>query len=224
MSLNKPIKPAKDIDGVRSEPFEQVTIDVDETFQGAVMERIGARQGELKDMVSDGKGRIRLEYVVPARGLIGFHTEFLTCTSGTGIMHHVFDHYGPAKNNIDNERQRGAMIANAPGKAAAYSLFTLQDRGQLFLGHGAEVYEGMIIGLHSRENDLVVNPTKGKQLTNVRASGTDENLILVAPIKHTLEEALEFINNDELVEVTPDAIRLCKKYLKESERKQHSRG
>ncbi len=219
LAVSRPEVIMKEVDGVKHEPFEQVYVDVPDIYQGAVMEKLGARQGELKNMVPDGKGRVRLEYMMPSRGLIGIHTEFLTCTCGTGIMHHVFDHYGPAKAEVNNERQRGAMISNCTGKALGYSLFNLQERGNLFIGHGVEVYEGMVIGLHSRDNDLVVNPTKGKQLTNIRAAGTDENIVLTPPIKHTLEQALEFINNDELVEVTPLSIRIRKKNLSESDRK-----
>ena len=223
LAVSRPQVIMKQVDGVTHEPFEHVYIDVEDAFQGAVMERMGSRQGELKNMVPDGKGRVRLEYMMPSRGLIGFHTEFLTCTCGTGILHHVFDHYGPAKTDIKNERLRGALISNCAGKALGYSLFTLQERGDLFIAPGLEVYEGMVIGLHSRDNDLVVNPTKAKQLTNIRASGTDENIILTPPIKHSLEQALEFINNDELVEVTPTAIRIRKRYLTESDRKRSNK-
>lgn len=223
LAVSRPEVIIKEENGIKMEPYEQVSIDVDEQYQGAVMERLGTRQGDLKNMVPDGKGRVRLEYIMPSRGLIGFHTEFLTCTSGTGILHHVFDHYGPMKAEIKNERHRGALISNCRGKALGYALFNLQERGSLFIDPGIEVYEGMIVGLHSRENDLVVNPTKAKQLTNVRASGTDENILLTPPIKHALEEALEFINDDELVEVTPNSIRLRKKILTESDRKRLSR-
>jgi len=224
LAVSRPQVIMKEVNGERHEPFEHVHIDVEEAYQGAVMERLGSRQGELKNMVPDGKGRVKLEYIVPSRGLIGFHTEFLTCTCGTGILHHVFDHYGPAKAEVNNQRLRGAMISNCAGKALAYALFNLQERGDLFIGHGTEVYEGMIIGLHSRDNDLVVNPTKAKQLTNIRAAGSDENIILTPPIKHSLEQALEFINDDELVEVTPSAIRLRKKFLKEADRKRYSKA
>lgn len=223
LAVSRPEVIIKEIDGVQSEPFEQVTVDVDEQYQGAVMERLGTRQADLKNMIPDGTGRVRLEYIMPSRGLIGFHTEFLTCTSGTGILHHVFDHYGPLRSGIDNERARGALIANSRGKTTGFSLFNIQERGALFVGAGLDVYEGMIIGLHSRDNDLIVNPIKGKQLTNVRASGTDEAITLTPPIRHSLEEALEFIDDDELVEITPTSIRIRKKILTESERKRLSR-
>lgn len=224
LAVSRPAVIMKEVDGEKHEPYEHVYIDVDEAYQGPVMERMGTRQGELKNMTSDGKGRIRLEYIIPARGLIGFHTEFLTATCGTGILNHIFDHYGPAKPSVNNERQRGVLISNCMGKALGYALFNLQERGSLFIGPGIEVYEGMIVGLHSRENDLVVNVTKGKQLTNIRAAGSDENIILTPPIRHTLEQALEFINDDELVEVTPKSIRLRKKLLTESDRKRYSRS
>jgi GTP-binding protein len=219
LAVSRPEVIVKEIDGEQCEPFEAVTIDVEETHQGAIMEKLGTRQGELKDMVPDGKGRVRLEYMVPARGLIGFHTEFLSATSGTGILHHIFDHYAPVKTNVQAGRQRGALIANVPGKSLGYALFNLQERGALMIGPGIEVYEGMIVGIHSRDNDLVVNVTKAKKLTNIRASGSDENIILTPPMQITLERALELINDDELVEVTPAAIRLRKKFLKEHERK-----
>jgi GTP-binding protein len=219
LAVSRPEVIMREIDGKTCEPYEEVSIDVDDTYQGAVMERMGERQGDLKNMVPDGKGRVRLEYVMPSRGLIGFHTEFLTATSGTGILHHVFDHYGPKKADIKNGRSRGVLISKATGKAAGYSLFNLQARGQMFIPPNTDVYEGMIVGLHARDNDLVINVNKGKQLTNVRASGTDENIVLTPPIIHSLEEALEFINDDELVEVTPESIRLRKKVLNESFRK-----
>ena len=219
LTVSRPEVIVKEIDGEQCEPFEAVTIDVEETHQGAIMEKLGTRQGELKDMVPDGKGRVRLEYMVPARGLIGFHTKFLSATSGTGILHHIFDHYAPVKTNVQAGRQRGALIANVPGKSLGYALFNLQERGALMIGPGIEVYEGMIVGIHSRDNDLVVNVTKAKKLTNIRASGSDENIILTPPMQITLERALELINDDELVEVTPAAIRLRKKFLKEHERK-----
>ena len=219
LAVSRPEVIIKEIDGEMSEPFEAVTIDVEETHQGSIMEKLGTRQGELKDMVPDGKGRVRLEYIVPARGLIGFHTEFLSATSGTGILHHIFDHYGKVKANVQAGRQRGALIANIPGKSLGYALFNLQERGALMIGPGIDVYEGMIVGIHSRDNDLVINVTKAKKLTNVRASGTDDNIILTPPMQITLERALELINDDELVEITPAAIRLRKKFLKEHERK-----
>lgn len=207
-----------------TEPYELLTVDVEEKDQGAVMEQLGTRRGQLIDMISDGKGRIRLDYTIPSRGLIGFHSLFLTLTSGTGILTHVFDHYGPYKAGSMAKRGQGVMISNAAGKATAFSLFGLQARGKLLIGPQTEVYEGMIVGIHSRDNDLVVNVVKGKQLTNIRASGSDENIILTPPVKHSLEQSLEFIEDDELVEVTPTAIRVRKKFLKEHERKRASRG
>ena len=223
LGVSRPEVIIREIDGVRCEPFEALTIDVEEVHQGKVMEKLGERGGELRDMVPDGKGRVRLDYLIPARGLIGFQTEFMTATSGTGLIYHVFDHYGPIKKGEFAARNNGVLIANAPGKALAYALFNLQERGRLFIGHGDEVYEGMIIGIHSRDNDLVVNPLKAKQLTNIRAAGSDENIILTPPIRLTLEQALEFIDDDELVEVTPNAIRVRKRFLKEHERKRASR-
>jgi len=201
------------------EPFEQVVIDIEEQHQGSVMEALGTRKAELTNMEPDSKGRVRLEFTVPSRGLIGFRGAFLTLTSGSGVMTSIFDHYGPVKEGETHSRQNGALVSMIKGKTAAYALFNIQNRGRLFLGHGTDVYEGQIVGIHSRSNDLVVNPIKGKQLTNVRASGTDEALTLVPPIKHTLEQALEFIEDDELVEVTPNSIRLRKKLLKENQRK-----
>ncbi|MGB5676851.1 MAG: translational GTPase TypA, partial [Gammaproteobacteria bacterium] len=203
----------------RQEPYEQLAVDIEELHQGAVMQALGERKADLKNMVPDGKGRVRLDYIIPARGLIGFRTEFLTLTSGTGLLYSVFDHYGPYLNVSIGQRNNGVMIANGQGKALGYALFNLQERGKLMIGHGEEVYEGMIIGIHSRNNDLVVNPLKAKQLTNIRAAGTDENIILTPPIRFSLEQALEFIDDDELVEVTPNAIRVRKKFLKEHERK-----
>lgn len=207
----------------KEEPYEQLTVDIEADHQGAVMEKLGERRADLKNMQPDGKGRVRLEYIIPARGLIGFRTEFLTLTSGTGLLYNVFDHYGPYLSLSIGQRINGVLISNGQGKAAGYSLFNLQERGKLFIGHAEEVYEGMIVGIHSRDNDLVVNALKGKQLTNVRASGTDENIVLTPPIRMTLEQALEFIDDDELVEVTPESIRIRKKYLKEHERKSASR-
>jgi GTP-binding protein len=200
-----------------------VVIDVEEQHQGSIMEELGLRKAELTNMEPDGKGRVRLEFIVPSRGLIGFRGLFLTLTSGSGIMTSVFDHYGPVKDGEVSSRQNGVLISMVKGKTLSYGLFNLQDRGRLFKGHGEEVYEGQIIGIHSRSNDLTVNPTKAKQLTNVRASGTDEALTLTPPIRHTLEQALEFIEDDELVEVTPESIRLRKKLLTENERKRASR-
>jgi GTP-binding protein len=184
---------------------------------------MGARQGQLQDMQPDGKGRVRLDYLVPVRGLIGFYTKFLTLTSGTGLMHHTFDHYGEMKGHAINSRKNGVLIANTPGKATAYSLWNLQERGRMLIGPQTEVYEGMIVGIHSRENDLVVNVTKGKQLTNIRAAGSDESIILTPHIQFTLEQALDFIADDELVEITPSNIRLRKKILKGVDRKRESR-
>ncbi|MEO5343632.1 MAG: translational GTPase TypA [Gammaproteobacteria bacterium SHHR-1] len=224
LGVSRPEVIVRTIDGEPQEPFEQVTVDVEEQHQGGVMERLGSRGGDLKNMAPDGQGRVRLDYIMPARGLIGFRTEFLTATQGSGLIYSVFDHYGPFKRGDYGSRKNGVMIANAPGKALTNALFNLQERGRLFIGHGTEVYEGMIIGLHSRDNDLVVNALKGKQLTNVRASGTDEAQVLTPPVVHTLEQALEFIDDDELVEVTPNHIRLRKKLLTEIERKRASRG
>ncbi|HXF07247.1 MAG TPA: translational GTPase TypA [Candidatus Acidoferrales bacterium] len=224
LGVSRPEVIIKEIDGQKSEPFEALTVDVEETSQGRVMEKLGERGGELRDMVPDGKGRVRLDYLIPARGLIGFQTEFMTATSGTGLIYHVFDHYGPIRKGVLSARNNGVLIANSSGKALAYALFNLQERGRLFIGHGEEVYEGMIIGIHSRDNDLVVNPLKAKQLTNIRAAGSDENIILTPPIRLTLEQALEFIDDDELVEVTPKAIRVRKRFLKEHERKRLARS
>lgn len=224
MGVSRPEVIIREIDGEQQEPYEQVTIDVEEQHQGGVMEKLGIRGGDMKNMVPDGHGRVRLDYIMPARGLIGFRTEFLTATQGSGLIYSVFDHYGPIKRGDYGTRKNGVMIANAAGKALTNALFNLQSRGRLFIGHGEDVYEGMIIGLHSRDNDLVVNALKGKQLTNVRASGTDEAQVLTPAVVHSLEQALEFIDEDELVEVTPNHIRLRKKLLKENERKRSSRG
>jgi len=223
LGVSRPEVIFKEIDGERCEPYEQLTVDVEEQHQGGVMERLGTRGGEIKNMVPDGKGRVRLDYVIPARGLIGFRTEFLTATQGTGLMYHVFEKYAPAKVGSIGQRINGVLISNGQGKAVAFALFNLQERGRMFVGHGDEIYEGMIVGIHSRDNDLVVNPLKAKQLTNMRASGSDENVILTPPIRMSLEQALEFIDDDELVEVTPKGIRLRKKFLKEHERKSMSR-
>ena len=219
LGVSRPEVIQKDVDGEVHEPFEQVVIDIEDRHQGAVMEELGFRKADMTNMEPDGKGRVRLEFMVPSRGLIGFRSHFLTLTSGSGIMTSIFDHYGPVKQGDMAGRQNGVLVSMTKGKTLAYALFTLQDRGRLFLGHGAEVYEGQIIGLHSRNNDLPVNPTKAKQLTNIRAAGTDENLVLSPPVRHTLEQALEFIEEDELCEVTPESIRLRKKLLKEHERK-----
>lgn len=223
LALSRPEVIIKEIDGERCEPFENVTVDIEETHQGAIMEQLGSRRGDLKNMVSDGKGRVRLDYVIPTRGLIGFHTEFLTMTSGTGILHHVFDHYGPIRAGKIGSRANGVLIVNGLGVSNGYALFNLQERGRMLIGPQVDVYEGMIIGIHSRDNDLVVNVSKGKQLTNVRASGTDEHIVLTPPIRFTLEQALEFIENDELVEVTPQSIRIRKSFLLEHERKRSGR-
>jgi GTP-binding protein len=207
------------VDGELQESYETLTIDVPDEFQGTLIERLGGRRGLLKEMTSDNKGRTRLDYVIPSRALIGFHTDFLTLTSGTGIMHHVFSHYGLAVKGEMPHRQNGVLIANQLGTALAYALFGLKERGRMFIHPQTEVYEGMIVGLHSRDNDLVVNVCKAKQLTNIRAAGSDENIILTPPIIFTLEQALEFIEDDELVEITPQSIRIRKKFLKEHERK-----
>jgi GTP-binding protein len=224
LGVSRPEVIIKEVDGEKHEPYEMVTIEVEEQHQGAIMEKLGERKGDLLNMTPDGKGRIRLEYMMPSRGLIGFQTEFMTATSGSGLLYHVFDHYGPMKAGEVGNRQRGVLISMVKGKALAYALFNLQDRGELFIEHAEEVYEGMLIGIHSRANDLVVNPTKAKQLTNIRAAGTDENLTLTRIQKMTLEQALEFIDDDELVEVTPQSIRLRKKLLTENERKRAARG
>jgi GTP-binding protein len=224
LAVSRPEVIMKMIDGVKNEPFENVTIDVEEQHQGSVMEKMGERKADLTNMLPDGKGRVRLDYQVPSRGLIGFRSEFLTLTSGTGLMYSSFSHYGEHKGGNIGNRINGVLISNAQGKALAYALFSLQERGRLFASHGDEVYEGQLIGIHSRSNDLTVNCLKGKQLTNIRAAGSDEALTLTPPIKFTLERALEFIDDDELVEVTPNHIRLRKKLLTENERKRASRS
>lgn len=224
LGVSRPEVIRKEIDGVMQEPFEELVIDCEDQHQGALMEELGARRAELKNMQPDGKGWVRLEFVVPARGLIGFRSLFLTLTSGSGTLTHIFDHYGPVKDAEITHRNNGVLISMVKGKTLAYGLYNLQERGRLFVDPNIEVYEGQVIGLHSRGNDLTVNPTKAKQLTNVRASGTDEALVLTPPVKHSLEQALEFIEDDELVEVTPDSIRLRKKLLLEYERKRASRG
>ncbi len=222
MGVGRPRVVMKEIDGVKQEPYELLTVDVEETHQGAVMEELGRRKGDMQDMVSDGRGRVRLEYRIPARGLIGFQGQFLTLTRGTGLASHIFDDYGPVKGDMD-ERRNGVLISQEDGVAVAYALWKLQERGRMFVAPGEALYEGMIIGIHSRDNDLVVNPIKGKQLTNVRASGTDEAVRLEPAIELTLEKAVEFIADDELVEITPKSIRLRKRYLKEHDRKRASR-
>ena len=224
LAVSRPQVVIKEIDGVRQEPYEHVVVDIEDQHQGAVMEAMGLRRAELKNMVPDGKGRVRLDFIMPARGLIGFRSQFLTLTSGSGILTSIFDHYGDIKEGEVGQRNNGVLISMVNGKVLAYALFSLQERGRLFVDPNVDVYEGQIIGLHSRDNDLTVNPTKAKQLTNVRASGSDENIILTPPIRHTLEQALEFIDDDELVEVTPNYIRLRKKFLKEHERKRASRS
>lgn len=224
LGVSRPEVIIREVDGEKQEPFEAVTIDVEDEHQGTVMEKMGERGAELKNMLPDGKGRVRLDFVVPSRGLIGFRTEFLTATQGTGLIYSVFDHYAPMKQGQFGKRINGVLIANGVGKAVAFAIFNLQERGRMFIGHGDEVYEGMIIGIHTRDNDLVVNPLKGKQLTNVRASGTDDAVTLVPPIRMSLEQALEFIGDDELLEVTPKSLRLRKKLLLEHERKRASRG
>lgn len=224
MAISRPEVIVQEIDGVTQEPHEALVIDCNDEHQGSVMEELGQRKAELQDMVLDGKGRVRLKFIVPTRGLIGFRSMFLSMTSGSGMMNHVFDHYGPVKMGNIGSRKNGVLVSMVKGKALGYSLWMLQERGRLFIEPNIEVYEGMIIGLHSRDNDLVVNPIKGKQLTNVRASGTDENIVLTPPVKHTLEQAMEFIEEDELVEITPNHIRLRKKLLTESERKRAGRG
>lgn len=224
LGVSRPEVIIREVDGAKEEPFESVTIDVEDEHQGTVMEKMGERGAELRDMAPDGKGRVRLDFIIPSRGLIGFRTEFLTATQGTGLIYSVFDHYAPMKAGSFGKRINGVLIANGVGKAVAFAIFNLQERGRMFIGHGDEVYEGMIIGIHSRDNDLVVNPLKGKQLTNVRASGTDDAVTLVPPIRMSLEQALEFIGEDELLEVTPQSLRLRKKLLLEHERKRASRG
>lgn len=223
LAVSRPEVIIHEVDGKLEEPFETVTIDVQEEHQGSVMERLGERKAEMTNMSPDGKGRVRLDFMMPSRGLIGFQTEFLTLTSGSGLMYHTFDHYGPFKGGEIGQRSNGVLIANSQGKALTNALFNLQERGRLFTKHGDEVYEGQIVGIHSRSNDLTVNCLKGKQLTNVRASGTDESQVLTPPVKLTLEQALEFINDDELVEVTPQSLRLRKKHLTENERKRAAR-
>jgi len=224
LCVGRPEVIIKEIDGKLCEPYEELTVDVPEDSQGTVMEKLGIRKGELKNMVPDGKGRVRLDYIIPSRGLIGFRTEFLTATAGNGLLYSNFDSYGPRVDAVIGQRSKGVLVSNGTGKALSYSIYNLQERGSMFLEHGDEVYEGMLVGIHARDNDLVVNPLKGKQLTNVRASGTDEALTLTPAIKMSLEQALEFIDDDELVEVTPNFIRTRKKQLTENERKRSSRS
>ena len=223
LAICKPEVIIHEKDGVKQEPYENLTVDVEDQHQGTIMERLGERRGELKNLVPDGKGRVRLDYVIPTRGLIGFHTEFLSATSGTGLLYHVYDHYGPYVQGGLGKRGQGVMIASCQGTARGFALFNLQERGRMFIEPQAPCYEGMIVGIHSRDSDLVINVTKEKQLTNVRASGTDDNIVLTPAIKYSLEQSLEFIDNDELVEVTPLSIRLRKKALLEHERKRTAR-
>ncbi len=224
LAVSRPEVVYKEIDGQMHEPYEQLVLDVEEQHQGSMMTQLADRQGQIKNIEIDDHGRVRLEYIIPTRGLIGFHSKFLTLTSGSGVMVHIFDHYGPASGSKIKHRSRGVLISNQAGSSKGFALFNLQNRGQMFIGPQVEVYEGMIVGLHARENDLVVNIIKEKQLTNVRASGTDENIVLTPPVKHTLEQALDFIDDDELVEVTPKSTRLRKKFLKEHERKRSNKG
>lgn len=224
LAVSRPEVITKIVKGELQEPYETLTIDVPSEFQGAIMEKLGPRRGDLKNMLSDDKGRIRLDYIIPSRALIGFHTEFLTLTSGTGIMHHVFSHYAAAAKGDIPHRQNGVLISNQQGVALAYSLFNLQERGRMLISPQTEVYEGMIVGIHTRDNDLVVNVCKAKQLTNIRAAGSDENIILTPHIQFSLEQALEFIEDDELVEVTPSCVRIRKKFLKENERKRSGKN
>jgi len=223
LAVSRPEVIMHDVDGVEHEPWEQLTVDFDVDYQGAVMTRLADRKGELQNMLPDGKGRMRLDYKIPTRGLIGFRTEYLTATSGTGLIYHVLDEYAPRVPGNIGQRNNGTLVSMVQGKALAYALFNLQERGKLFLGHGAPVYEGMVIGIHKRQNDLVVNPTKAKQLNNIRAAGTDENLILSPPLRYSLEQSLEFLDDDELLEVTPDNLRIRKKLLTEVDRKRESR-
>jgi len=223
LGVSRPEVVTREIDGVVEEPYEQLVVDMEDAYQGGVMEKLGVRKGQLKNMTPDGQGRVRLDYIIPARGLIGFQTEFKTLTAGTGLLFHVFDHYGPRAEGVIGKRSNGVLISNGTGSAPAYALFNLQDRGRMLIGANTEIYEGQLVGIHSKDNDLTVNALRGKQLTNVRASGKDDALNLVPPVKLSLEQALEFIQDDELVEVTPKAIRLRKKHLTEIERKRASR-
>ena len=223
LGVSRPEVIQREVDGETHEPFEQIVIDIEDRHQGSIMEEMGLRKAEIVNMEPDGKGRIKLEFIAPSRGMIGFRSQFLTMTSGSGIMTSIFDHYGVAKIGQMGQRQNGVLVSMMSGKTLAYALFTLQERGRLFVGHGLDIYEGQIVGLHSRNNDLPVNPTKAKQLNNIRAAGTDENLILTPRVKHTLEQALEFIEDDELVEVTPESVRIRKKLLTENARKRAPR-
>jgi GTP-binding protein len=224
IAVSRPRVVTKVEDGQVMEPFEILAVDIEDSSQGAVMTALGSRGAQLQAMHPDGKGRVRLDYVIPARGLIGFQTEFRTLTSGLGLLFHVFDHYAPELDKEIAERPNGVMISNAQGTVLAYALFNLQERGKLMVGPGDEVYEGQIVGVHSRDSDLVVNPLKSKKLTNIRAAGRDENIILTPPLRMTLEQAMEFIEDDELVEITPSSIRVRKRGLKEHERKRAERA
>jgi GTP-binding protein len=224
LAISRPRVVTKEVDGEIHEPWETLVVDLPEESQGAIMEKLGERRGELKNMVPDGQGRVRLDYNIPTRGLIGFRSEFMTATSGAGLMYHTFDRFAPRTPGEIGQRHNGALISMVDGKALAYAIWNLQERGRMFIGHATDVYEGMVLGIHSRDNDLAVNPTKGKQLTNIRAAGADEAVVLTPPIRVTLEFALEFINDDELVEVTPKSIRIRKRWLKEHERKKASRA
>lgn len=224
LAVSRPEVILHERDGVTQEPYEQLVVDCDEHHQGSIIEELGNRRAEMRDLMPDGKGRVRMEFLVPTRGLIGFRSLFLSLTSGSGLMTHVFDHYGDYKESELAKRNNGVLVSMVKGKTLAYALFNLQDRGRLFIEPNTEVYEGMIVGLHARDNDLVVNPTKAKQLTNIRASGSDENILLTPPVLHSLEQAMEFIADDELIEITPKNIRLRKRYLTENERKRMSRG
>jgi len=224
LAVSRPEVILKEIDGQQMEPIEQLVVDLEEQYQGGVMQRLGERKAQLKNMEPDGRGRVRLEYLIPARGLIGFQTEFRTITAGTGLLFHVFDHYGPKAEGAIAKRQNGVMISNGQGQAPAYALVGLQERGRLLVNEGDEIYEGQLVGIHAKDNDLTVNALRAKQLTNIRAAGKDDNVQLTPPIKMSLEQALEFIEDDELVEVTPKAIRLRKKHLTENDRKRASRA
>ncbi len=223
LAVSRPEVIVKDVDGVLHEPFEQLVVDMEEQYQGGVMERLGSRRGQLKNMEPDGRGRVRLDYIIPARGLIGFQTEFRTITAGTGLLFHVFDHYGPRSEGAIAKRPNGVMISNGTGRAPPYALMSLQERGRLLIGAGEDIYEGQLVGIHAKDNDLTVNALREKQMTNIRAAGKDENVSLTPPVKMSLEQALEFIEDDELVEVTPKAVRLRKKHLTENDRKRSSR-
>jgi GTP-binding protein len=224
LAVSRPQVILKEVNGEMHEPYETLVVDIDERHQGGVIEELGFRKAEMQEMTTDGKGRTRLTFIIPTRGLIGFRTQFLGMTSGTGILTHIFDHFGPMKPGDIGTRKNGVLVSMVKGKTLAYAMNTIQERGRLFIETNTEVYEGMIIGLHSRENDLVVNPTKGKQLTNMRAAGNDENIFLTPPIRHSLEQAMEFIDSDELVEITPKSIRIRKALLTEHERKRGARS